>query len=62
MDDGAEVAFFGGNEWETATILGIEIESELVAEDGSGAGAGAVGFVGAVIEDVLHEVEVLLHG
>ena len=39
-----------------------EVEAHLVAEYGTGAGAGAVGFVGAVAEDVLHEVEIGLHG
>ena len=49
---------FGGEQGEA---LG-EVEAHLVAEYGTGADAGTVGFVGAVAEDVLHEVEVGLHG
>ena len=52
------VELFGGEQGEA---LG-EVETHLVAEYGTGAGAGAVGFVSAVAEDVLHEVEVGLHG
>ena len=58
VDDGAQVELFGG---EQGKALG-EIETHLVAEYGTGASAGAVGFVGAVAEDVLHEVEIGLHG
>ena len=58
VDDGAQVELFGGEQGEA---LG-EVEAHLVPEYGTGAGAGAVGFVGAVAEDVLHEVEVGLHG
>ncbi len=58
VDDGAQVELFGGEQGEA---LG-EVETHLVAEYGTGAGAGAVGLVGAVAEDVLHEVEVGLHG
>ncbi len=58
VDDGAQVELFGGEQGEA---LG-EVETHLVAEHGTGAGAGAVGFVGAVAEDVLHEVEIGLHG
>ena len=58
VDDGAQVELFGGEQGEA---LG-EVEAHLVAEYGTGAGAGAVGLVGAVAEDVLHEVEVGLHG
>ena len=58
VDDGTQVELFGG---EQGKALG-EVEAHLVAEYGTGAGAGAVGFVGAVAEDVLHEVEVGLHG
>ena len=38
-----------------------EIEAHLVAEDAERAGAGAVALLYAVVEDVAHEVEVLLH-
>ncbi len=39
-----------------------EVEAHLVAEDAAGAGPGAVALDGAVVEDALEEVEVLLHG
>ena len=38
-----------------------EIEAHLPTENGTRAGAGAVGFVLPVVEHVTHEVEVLLH-
>jgi hypothetical protein len=40
---------------------GGEIEAELMTEDAARAGAGAIGFLRAVIEDVADEREVLLH-
>ena len=58
VDDGFEVEFFGGYQREAFR----EVETHLVAEYRTGAGAGAVGFVRAVIQDVLQQVEVLFHG
>ena len=60
VDDRAEVEFFGGEAGEAG--VGVEVEAHLVAEDGPGAGAGAVGLVDAVVEDVLEQLEVLAHG
>ena len=57
VDDAASVDFFGGEEWEAAG----EVEADLMAEGGDSAGAGAVGFVGAVLEDVAEEVVVWGH-
>jgi len=54
MNDGAQVAFFGGDEREAC--------GEVVpAENRQGAGAGAIVFSGAVLEHVAHQVEVGFH-
>ena len=50
--------FFGGYQREAFR----EVETHLVAEYRTGAGAGAVGLVRAVIQDMLQQVEVLFHG
>ena len=39
-----------------------QVEPHLVAEDAQRAGAGAVGLLDPVLEDVPEEVEVLPHG
>ena len=49
--------FFGGQERET---LG-QIKTHLMTENGAGACAGAVCFVGAMFVHMAHEVEVSLH-
>ena len=38
-----------------------QVETHLAAEDAARAGAGAVAPVDAVVEDVLHEIEILAH-
>ena len=57
VDDGAQVQFFGGEKREAI----LQLEAHLVAEHRAGAGAGAVGFVGAVFENVAHQVEIGFH-
>jgi hypothetical protein len=57
VDDRAQVELLGGQQREP---LG-EVEAHLVAEDREGAGAGAVGLRGPVIEDVLEQVQVGPH-
>ena len=39
-----------------------EIEPHLAAEDTERAGAGAVAARGAIVENVAHQVEILVHG
>ena len=58
VDDRAEVQLLGGQQREA---LG-EVEAHLVAEDRERAGAGAVGLRGAVVQDVLEQVQVGPHG
>jgi len=57
VNDGAEVAFFGGDEGEAL----CEVEAHLAAKDAEGSGSGAVFFFGAVFEDVTHKVEIMFH-
>jgi len=57
VDDRAEVEFFGGEEGKGVA----EIEAFLRAENGKGAGAGAVGFGSAVFKDESEKAVVLLH-
>ena len=57
VDDSLEKHLLRGDKGEP---LG-EVEAQLPSEDGAGAGAGAVPAVGAVVQDVLEEVEVGLH-
>ena len=52
MNDGFEVAFFGGDERET---LG-QVKAHLVAKDAVGAGAGAVFLESAGVQHMLHKV------
>src|ERR1041384_5791252 len=57
VDDRPIVDFLGGDERESQG----EIEAHLPAEDAERAGAGPVVLGAAVLEDVAHQVEVLLH-
>ncbi len=57
MDDRLQVHFLGRQEREAF----LQIEAHLVAEYRAGAGAGAVGFGGAMLLDMAHEVEILAH-
>ena len=57
VDDGFQVALLGGDQREA---LG-EIKTHLVTEHAGGAGAGAVGFMGAVFQHVLHQGEIGAH-
>jgi hypothetical protein len=57
VDDRLQVQLLGGHHREA---LG-QVEAHLPAENGAGAGAGAVGLVGAVFQHVAHQVEVGLH-
>ncbi len=57
MDDGLQVHLLGGHQRKAF----LQIEAHLVAEHGQGAGAGAVGFMGAVLFHMAHEVEGLAH-
>lgn len=58
MNDRFQVQLLGGDQREAF----LQIEAHLVAEYRTGAGAGAVGFFGAMLLDMAHEVEVLAHG
>ena len=40
----------------------LQVVANLTAEDRSGAGSGAVAFLGAVLQDVGQELKILLHG
>lgn len=57
MDNRLEVEFFGGEERKSVG----EVESHLVAKNGTSAGAGAVGLVDAIVADVAEKVEILFH-
>ena len=57
VDDGLQVHLLGGDQREAL----LEVETHLVAEHADGARARAVAFLHAVVEDVLEQVEVLLH-
>src|SRR3546814_10648667 len=58
VHDRAQVQLLGGDQREAF----VEIEAHLPAEHAARAGAGAVGFFGAVLEHVAQQVEVLFHG
>src|SRR5215207_10417663 len=58
IDDGTDVEALGGDDRKT----GSKIESHLMAENRSGSGAGAVGLGRALIQRLLHEIEILSHG
>ena len=57
VDDRLQMQLLGGETGEAVR----KIETHLVAEDGQGSRAGAVGPLGAVVEDVLDQVEILSH-
>ena len=57
MRDGFKVRLLGGQERKTFA----QIKPHLCAEDGIGAGAGAVGLELSVFEDVLEQIEILNH-
>ena len=56
-DHRAQVDLLGGDQREAVG----EVEPHLVAEHAERAGAGAVGLLGALVEDPLDQVEVLPH-
>ncbi|CAB1370726.1 protein of unknown function [Denitratisoma oestradiolicum] len=58
VDDGAGMQLLGGQQRKSCR----QVETHLPAEHRASAGAGAVGFFVAVLEHVLHQVEVLAHG
>ncbi len=58
VHDRAQVQLLGGHQREA----GVEIEAHLPAEHAARAGAGAVGFLRAVLEHVAQQVQVGLHG
>jgi hypothetical protein len=57
VDDGLEMGFLGRDERKAVA----QRKAHLCAEDGIGAGAGAVGLELAVFEDVPEQIEVLNH-
>ena len=58
VDDRAEGDLLGGDERKPLA----QVEPDLAAENAERAGAGAVGLLDPVVEDSLHQVEVLPHG
>jgi hypothetical protein len=58
MHDGFDVQFLGGQQRKTF----LQVEAHLVAKYGAGAGTGTVGFFGAMLVDMTHEIEILTHG
>jgi len=58
MDDGLEVQLLGGHAGKAVA----QVEAHLVAEDSPRAGAGPIGTVRTVIENMLHEIEIWAHG
>ena len=57
IGDGFEMHPLGGQQRKTTG----EVKAHLVAEDGAGAGAGAVAFRRAVREDVAQQLKICLH-
>jgi hypothetical protein len=57
MDDRLQVHLLRRDEREAL----MQVETHLVAEDGTRAGAGAVGLDGTVFQHMAHQVEVLAH-
>lgn len=49
---------FGGDHRKTF----LQVKTHLVPETTQGSSAGAIGFGNAVVDDVLNQVKVLLHG
>jgi len=58
MDNGLQVQLFGRQDREALA----QIKAHLVPEHRDRAGAGAIGFLGAMLLDMAHEIEILLHG
>ena len=57
VDDRLDVDFLGRHQRKTKG----QIETQLSAEYGERTGAGAVRFADAVVANMAHEIEVLLH-
>ena len=57
MDDRPQVQLFRGHQREPV----LQVEAHLVAEHGTGAGAGAVGLDRAMVQHMAHQVVVLAH-
>ena len=57
IDDGLDVDLLGGHQRKAV----LQVEAHLVPEHGARAGAGAVGFVGAMFVDMAHQGEIGLH-
>src|SRR5690606_4283673 len=57
VDDRAQVQLLGGDQGEALA----QVEAHLPAEHAAGAGAGAVGLVGAMFQDMCQQLQVLLH-
>src|SRR2546429_9964410 len=58
MDDGAGVHLFRRQKWKPCA----EVEAHLIAENGQGAGPGAIVLAQSVIAHVAHEIEIGTHG
>ena len=58
MDDGAGVHLFRRQKWKPCA----EVETHLIAENGQGAGPGAIVLAQSVIAHVAHEIEIGTHG
>ena len=58
VDDGAKMHFLGGEQGKSF----LEVKPHLVPEDTESSRSGAVILLGAMIEDVLKQGEILLHG
>src|SRR5690348_3228335 len=56
-DDRAQMQFFGRKQWEA----GGEVEAHLSPEPGQRARAGSVFLLDSMVEDQLHEIEILPH-
>src|SRR6185312_10619149 len=57
VDDAFEMQLFSGDQGEAFR----QIETQLMAKDAQGAGTCAIGLLGARVQDMLKEIEVLLH-
>ena len=57
MNDRAKVKFFGCNHWETI----LKVKTHLVAKNTNCACARTVVFLSAIIQHVLHQIEILFH-
>ena len=55
MNDGAQMNFFGSDQWKTF----VQIKTHLMAKHAGGTSAGAVGFEDAMLIHVAHEIFVL---